>query len=263
VARELFFAPENIEYLVEHPWKYRMIALVGTIVLMFGVIFLGNSGTYVQVAYAGSFMVLNAGYWIVAALPQRYHWDTSCFEVIHQAFDEPSQPPEKVRVPPATKNGHDKMEEKDEKPTKVKVNKSLPVKRKPWVSYNKTFTQALWRVIVATQDIEWAKRSKTAPATEAWDDWLYEAVAQAESMPDPRLVEQRNGPAVAFYQMPDWDPQAALSACLKLHASESEKGKKKFHRSSTPATFAETPTTFAGAGVGKDEGSSTSIQAVC
>jgi hypothetical protein len=255
VARELFFAPENIEYLVEHPWKYRMIALVGTLVLMFGVIFLGNSGTYVQVAYAGSFMVLNAGYWIVAALPQRYHWDTSCFEVIHQAFDEPEQPPE-ITVAIPTKNGHERLDDKDEKPKKLKVNKSLPIKRKPWVSYNKTFTQALWRVIVATQDIDWVKRSKTAPATEAWEDWLYKAEEQAQRMPDPKLREQPNGPAVAFYEMPDWNPQAALSDCLQAHANDSEKAKKKFDRSSTPATFA-------GAEIGKDEGSSTSIQAMC
>lgn len=260
VARELFFAPENIEYLVEHPWKYRMIALVGTIILMFGVIFLGNAGTNVQVAYAVSFMVLNAGFWIVAALPQRYHWDTSCFKVIHQAFDEHAQPPE-ICPPAVAKNGTI-MDEKDPKNTqKLKVNKSLPLKRKPYVSYNKTFTQALWRVIVATQDIEWIKRSKSAPATEAWTEWLFEAVAHAESMPDePKLVVQPNGPPVAYYQMPEWDPQAALVQCLKRHANDTEKNKRKFHRSSTPATFTETADTFAGAEVGKDEGSSTSVQ---
>ncbi|TID18749.1 Ribosome assembly protein [Venturia nashicola] len=273
VARELFFAPENIEYLVEHPWKYRMIALVGTIILMFGVIFLGNAGTNVQVAYAVSFMVLNAGYWIVAALPQRYHWDTRCFEVIHQAFDEPPQVAK--TFPVVAKNGNDIMEEKDSRNTaKPRVNKSLPElnKRKACVSYNETFTQALWRVIVATQDVEWIKRSKTAPATEAWDDWLYEAVAQAESMPEePRLTEQAEGPAIALYQMPQWDAQAALTRCMKSHADDSEKNKRKFQRSSTPATLsemaftaagAEMAFTTAGAEIGKNEASSSSVQVV-
>jgi hypothetical protein len=256
VARELFFAPENIEYLVEHPWKYRMIALVGTIVLMFGVIFLGNAGTYVQVAYAGAFMVLNAGYWIVAALPQRYHWNTDCFEIIPQAFDEPEQPPPSELA--AAKN--DRLDFKDDddpkKTPKPKPNKSLPIKRKPYVSYNATFTQALWKVIVATKDIEWAKRSKTAPATEAWEQWLYQAVEEAEQMPDPKLQERPDGAGVALYQMPDWDPQAALSKCLKEHAVDPEKGKKRFDRSSTPATFA-------GAEIGKDQAFSTSVEAQC
>lgn len=264
VARELFFAPENIEYLVEHPWKYRMIALVGTIILMFGVIFLGNAGTNVQVAYAISFMVLNAGYWIVAALPQRYHWDTRCFEVIHQAFDEPAQ--EAEILPVVAKNGNDILDEKDPRNTaKPKVNKSLPVtsKRKPWVSYNATFTQALWRVIVATQDVEWIKRSKTAPATEAWNDWLYEAVAQAESMPEkPKLVEQLEGPAIALYQMPNWDPQEALTRCLVSHANDSEKNKRKFQRRSTLAMFAETSPATAGAEAERKGGPSTSVQVV-
>lgn len=37
VARELYFAPENLEYLVKSSWQYRMISLVGTIMLMFGI----------------------------------------------------------------------------------------------------------------------------------------------------------------------------------------------------------------------------------
>jgi hypothetical protein len=260
VARELFFAPETIEYLVEHPWKYRMIALVGTIILMFGVIFLGNSGTYVQVTFAGAFMVLNAGYWIVAALPQRYHWDTRCFEVIPQAFDEPAQPP--VKEIYDSKTDHCKLDDKDidsKKAPKLRVSKSLPIKRKPWVSYNKTFTQALWKVIVATQDIEWARRSKTAPATDAWDEWLHEALAQASCMPpEPKLQKQLDGSTVAFYQMPEWNAQKALSQCLQAHANDTEKGNKRFDRNS-----ADTANTMAGAEAGveaKDQAHSTSLE---
>lgn len=37
VARELYFAPENLEYLVKSSWQYRMISLLGTIMLMFGI----------------------------------------------------------------------------------------------------------------------------------------------------------------------------------------------------------------------------------
>lgn len=242
VARELYFAPEEIEYLVEHPWKYRMIALVGTILLMFGVIFLGNAGTNTQVAYAASFMVLNAAYWIVAALPQRYHWDMDCFEVIPQTFDDPD-----IKLPCVRGEHHNNTEEKTREALEDRKNKKgkskgilngsgflkgqgapkstdttpRDSKRKPYVSYNKTFTQALWKVIIATRDIGWIKRSKTAPDTDAWNEWLYEALSMAQVVDKPveRLVGDTK---VTVYEIPDWNAQKALSQCIKDHQKKDE-----------------------------------------
>lgn len=249
VARELYFAPEEIEYLVEHPWKYRMIALVGTIMLMFGVIFLGNAGTNTQVAYAASFMVLNAAYWIVAALPQRYHWNMDCFEVIPQTFSDRD-----IKLPCEDGEHQHKTEEKigevleDRKEKKSKdkgkgkgkgilngtgfLNGKRPPKttdstprdskRKPYVSYNKTFTEALWKVIIATRDIQWIKRSKTAPDTAAWNDWLCEALSMAQAVDKPveRLVGNTK---VTCYEIPDWNPQKALGQCIKEHQEADER----------------------------------------
>lgn len=81
VARELYFAPEQIQYSIADDWQYRLISLVGTMFLMFGVIALANAKVELQVGWAAAYILLNAAYWIVAALPQRWHWDLSCFEV--------------------------------------------------------------------------------------------------------------------------------------------------------------------------------------
>ena len=48
---------------------------------MFGVIFLGNASLTLQTCYAAAYLILNAAYWTVAALPQQWNWDLSCFNV--------------------------------------------------------------------------------------------------------------------------------------------------------------------------------------
>ncbi|KAF2432476.1 hypothetical protein EJ08DRAFT_669487 [Tothia fuscella] len=237
IARELYFAPEGLKYWIATPWKYRMISLVGTILLMFGVIFLGNADTYLQIAFAGSYMVLNAAYWIVAALPQKSHWDMDCFEVKPQRFDPPPPPPpsaEDEKEVQEEKNGGfpEKQEkakwtvawpkwlpQKKQKPTRMD---SLPKRRKQHVSYNKTFTLALWKVIVATRDIDWVLRSQAAPDTPAWKEWLHDALHEVNSIPKP---PEPNEHEIFTYAIPDWDPQAALGAAMQNHKVDPEKAK--------------------------------------
>jgi len=50
MARELYFAPEEIEYNVQNPTTYRMIALVGTLCLMLGIVALANAKLQLQFA---------------------------------------------------------------------------------------------------------------------------------------------------------------------------------------------------------------------
>jgi hypothetical protein len=195
VARELYFAPESIDYLIAQSWKYRMISLVGTFLLMVGVIALSNASTYLQIGFAGSYMFLNASYWVVAALPAKVHWDMSCFEVIDQAFEE---------------------DEKSEfrTPSQGKVE--------AFVDYNDTFTRALFKVIVATKDIGWIKRSAAAPATKAWDDWLQYAKAHAETATS-KFVESSRGKNIKTWQLPPkWDPQDELNKLIKFYDSDLE-----------------------------------------
>ncbi|WPH02420.1 Hypothetical protein R9X50_00528400 [Acrodontium crateriforme] len=85
VARELYFAPEEIEYTINDA-LYRVIALFGTLMLMVGVIALANSKLELQFAWAASYVISNAAHWAVAALPARYHWDFSCYEITEQSI---------------------------------------------------------------------------------------------------------------------------------------------------------------------------------
>ncbi|MCJ1254656.1 hypothetical protein MMC24_002471 [Lignoscripta atroalba] len=78
IARELYFAPEKCIYSVNEQ-LYRIISLVGTLMLMFGVIALANAKLELQIAYAAAYIFLNTGYWTVAALPQRWHWDLTAY----------------------------------------------------------------------------------------------------------------------------------------------------------------------------------------
>jgi hypothetical protein len=182
VARELYFAPENIDYLVSHSWKYRLISLVGTFLLMIGVVALGNASTWLQVGFAGAYMILNAAYWVVAALPSKVHWDMSCYEVRDQRFDHD------------TKEGY----------------------QKNFVDHNETFTQALWKVIIATKDIDWVKRSAAAPQTVAWDWWLQEAKDRAQDTEFRK--EFIDGKEVKVWEIPDWNPQQALAKAITDHS---------------------------------------------
>lgn len=81
VARELYFAPEEIVYKVSNLKVYQLVSLCGTTLLMIGVIFLANASTILQICWAAAFIILNAAYWLAAALPRHMHWDFSCFQI--------------------------------------------------------------------------------------------------------------------------------------------------------------------------------------
>lgn len=53
--------------------------------LMLGVICLANAHEALQIMWAGSFILLNAAYWIVAALPDNTQWDLSIYTVKEHA----------------------------------------------------------------------------------------------------------------------------------------------------------------------------------
>ena len=80
----------------------------------------------------------------MAALPQKMHWDLSCYEVREQGVEGgPSNP---------------------------------------------NFTEALWKAILLTKDINWVENGEAAPKTPVWKDWLQEAKTQA------RFYKSHTGP---------------------------------------------------------------------
>ena len=248
VARELYFAPESINYLVKNQWQYRVISLVGTIMLMFGVIFLANSSTWMQLCFAIAYITMNALYWIVAALPSRVHWDTSCFKVSDQAIevrvDTGKPPAAKPATKGASKKGNVKQTTKEETPAAESNNQvagtiptTLPQKllghTTKFVDRNPTYTWALWKAILVTQSIDWVKGSDAAPDTPAWNEWLDQAKVMARSLdPDATYAHQFDGEAkkTLVYRLPDWDPQKYLQECLERHETDVEKGEPPSNR---------------------------------
>ena len=87
VARELYFAPEEIEYDIKSPAIYRIISLVGSLVLMLGIIFLANAKLQLQFAWAGAYGIINAAHWAAAAMPAKSHWDLSCYDLKEQSVE--------------------------------------------------------------------------------------------------------------------------------------------------------------------------------
>jgi hypothetical protein len=184
VARELYFAPESINYQLTHGPAYRILSLVGTMMLMGGVICLANAQIQVQIAWAGSYMLLGASYWIVAALPSKMHWDTSCYQVTNECLSDST------------------------------------LEKKGFPSENDTFTQALWKAIVVSKEIGWVRRSDACPDTPAWRDWLMEAKACSR---DVRLMDLEQSYGKTMWEVPDWDPQASLTQLLAGQASSDAK----------------------------------------
>lgn len=191
VARELYFAPETINYLVSRPPIYRLISLVGTMMLMFGVISLANADNKLQVAFAGCYMALNAAYWVVAAVPAKLHWDTSLFRVENQRFD---------------KHYH------------AEDDRLVPVQRcKNEIVQHDTFTEALWKVLVVTRSIEWVRRNEAAPETSVWDQWLRDALEKTQGIPEPYTIDKQG---MTVWTVPKWDPQGHFGM---LQKAENEK----------------------------------------
>ena len=86
IARELFFTPETIKYL-QTTTTYQIVSLMGTSMLMCGVICLANAHEVLQIMWAASFIILNAAYWIVATLPDERNWDLSFYNVKEHICD--------------------------------------------------------------------------------------------------------------------------------------------------------------------------------
>ncbi|KAH8722420.1 hypothetical protein GQ44DRAFT_686894 [Phaeosphaeriaceae sp. PMI808] len=184
VARELYFAPAEIEYLLKHAPAYRILSLVGTVMLMGGVICLANAQIQVQIAWAGAYMLLGAAYWVVAALPGKLHWDTSCYKVTQECLSDSN------------------------------------MDAKGFPSENSTFTQALWKAIVVTKNTSWVNKSDACPDTGAWREWLNAARACSK---DVKHADKEKMEGVKTWEVPDWNPQTFLAELLQDQAKTDRK----------------------------------------
>ncbi|KAF2126346.1 hypothetical protein P153DRAFT_345948 [Dothidotthia symphoricarpi CBS 119687] len=183
VAREMYFAPEEIKYLLDHGSAYRLLSLIGTAIFMGGVICLANSRIELQIAWAGSYMLLGSSYWIVAALPEKFHWDTSCYTVTSECLSDSN------------------------------------MQKKGYPSENQTFTQALWKAIVVSKSTKWVLTSDACPHTPAWKNWLRDAEIYSKSV---GVAEKENMHGVKTWAIPEWDPQSHLVNLLAEQAQHDD-----------------------------------------
>jgi hypothetical protein len=194
VARELYFAPETIEYLLRYGPAYRLLSLVGTMMLMGGVICLANAQIELQIAWAGSYMLLGSSYWIVAALPGKLHWDYSCYTVTNECLRD------------------SKMD------------------LKGYPSKNDTFTQALWKAIVVAKKTDWVIKSNACPDTRAWREWLLEAGKKANEVHEADKEKKKDAGTkeeVSTWEVPDWNPQQSLARLLDKQTKRDEESLKE------------------------------------
>jgi hypothetical protein len=56
--------------------------------LMLGVIALANAKLQLQFVWAGAYISINIAHWVVAAVPQKMHWELSCYEIREQGIDD-------------------------------------------------------------------------------------------------------------------------------------------------------------------------------
>ncbi|KAI1847599.1 hypothetical protein JX266_006451 [Neoarthrinium moseri] len=148
VARELYAGTEECEYRVGGQ-TYRILMGIGTMLLMFSVVLLGNCKWHSQTFIAASYILLNGMYWAMGLLPKRYFWDLSRYNV------------EDI-TPEDAKNAHTTTDDTDPR------------------EGVKSFTRTLWFAIRETKRTAWVERSGAAPGTPQWKAWLAEAEQAAE-----------------------------------------------------------------------------------
>lgn len=186
-ARYLYFNPsERCTYSVRSTSLYRLLSLLSTLLLMAGVISLANATIYMQLGFAGSYMLINIAYWIGAALPPARHWDLSRFNVTEIDI----------------RGGHP--------PNAAKID-----------NVASTYTEALWKAIAVTKSKDWLVSSGWTPQTKAWTDWLDEAEEAALDEEYRRKFE--GGREVIIIR--NWDFKHALSTHLKSTNEKFKSGK--------------------------------------
>ncbi|KAJ4393582.1 hypothetical protein N0V93_002795 [Gnomoniopsis smithogilvyi] len=149
VARELYTGTEECEYHVG-PMGYRICMAIGTMLLMIGVVLLGNTSFNAQALISGSYIVLNGAYWLLGLLPKDQFWDLSRYEWKEVTPKDAEE---------ANKNGDPSQ----------------------GVEASASFTRTLWFAIRETRSTGWVTRSGAAPGTPQWRQWLKEASENANA----------------------------------------------------------------------------------
>lgn len=233
----LYFQVESCKYSLEDS-PYRSIALLATIMLMLGVIFLSNATLRLQVAFGSAYIILNALYWGVSAVnPLTNHWKHS-FKITKFPLITPAK-----RDKSNTRLGKNAQDQSRPLPevtdgtrisTRRRWRNSVVLRRgAQMVGYemndpdtqqepDRTMTTALWVAIALTGTSKWLNDStQIAPVSEAWKDWLALADHRAKNQLQFRAGRIRSNIKQVHASTPhpihirgDWDYKKALADIL-------------------------------------------------
>lgn len=81
LAHQLLFAPDAIAYKLQNAGHFIPVSLLGTLILMISVIALANAKIQLQIAWAASYVILNIGHWMAAALPRGWNFHFAGYEI--------------------------------------------------------------------------------------------------------------------------------------------------------------------------------------
>lgn len=147
VARELYVGAEDCDYVLGARLAQVLVG-TGTILLMVGVVLVGNCTFEMQVALGASYIALNGLYWVAALLPQRNNWDL----FTRYEWDEP----------------YIITEESYTLALYVTIIAASRVNRTE----------------VGEIKTDWVKTSRAAPDTPVWNKWLEEVTQKANTNVD-------------------------------------------------------------------------------
>lgn len=161
IASELYSGVEECEYVASGR-RYRIVMILGAILIMPAVILFGNCTFNMQALVGASYMMLNIIYWSLGLVPKRYYWDLSRYEWMDLTPHDARNAHQNDR----TVDGHG-------------------------AENVRSFTRTLWYVIRETKVTGWVERSGAVPSTPQWKRWVQKAQEAAVS-------GLRNWPAVSY-----------------------------------------------------------------
>ena len=183
----LYFQVEGCKYSLKDT-PYRSLALLATVMLMLGVIFMSNATLRLQVAFASAYIILNALYWGVSAVnPVTNHWEHE-FEVAKINYE---------MLPKGGKMNSQsiqEIEDQSQRSPEITGDSNNPTRRRwrssevgykmndssPQTLPDRTMTTAMWIAIALTGTSKWLNDStQIAPVSDAWKEWLAQADRQA------------------------------------------------------------------------------------
>ena len=159
IARELYTGTDEVQYRFGSKVSKVFVGL-GTLFLMVAVVLLGNCNWTMQAAIGATYLILNGSFWLASLLPATWCWHVSAYKIkaVHEHL------PDHMRY----------------------AHRDTDV---PGLDVKPSWTRTMWYAILRSKSTDWVNAMEAAPRTEAWREWIDEALKHA-------LIEDRDWPAV-------------------------------------------------------------------